>query len=107
MSSYLDKPWPRVQWDQDELVRTARAVRLMGLPTVFGNDEDGADYIRSTSETMLYREDQPVHGLSCSSGGWQVVFVAGDTPGHYRAWPSVAAYSAMRFAEAEQRRLTR
>jgi hypothetical protein len=107
MTSYLDKPWPRVTWDQDELIRTARAVRLMGLPTVFGSDEDGADHIRSTSETMLYREGQPEHGMSCATGGWSVVFVGAEAPGHYRAWPSVSSYSAMRYAEAEQRRLTR
>jgi len=101
MSNYLDKAWPRVTWDRPSLEHVAQAVRLMGLPTVYGSDEDAADYIRSESERMLYRANQPEHGMCCGTGGWQVVFVAGDTPGQYSAWPSVTGYTAMRFARTQ------
>jgi hypothetical protein len=102
MSSYLDKPWPRVTWDKTSLEHVAQAVRMMNPHVVYSNDESAADYIRSESERTLYRANQPEGGMMCGCGGWQVCFTAGDTPGQYSAWPSVTGYTALRYAKEQQ-----
>lgn len=97
--SYLDKPWPRVTWDKPSLKRLARAVRLINHHVVYASDDAAADYIRGEAERMLYRANQPEHGMMCSTGGWQVCFIATDTPGQYTAWPAINGYTALKFAE--------
>ena len=91
------KAWPRVTWDQRSLELTAQAVRLTNPYTVYDDDEACASYIRNTAERELYRIGAS-HGLMTSTGGWQVVFVAGDEPNSFSAWPSLTPYSIIRYA---------
>ena len=93
-----ERPWPRVTWDAPSLEYTAKAVRLVNPHVVHENDESAADWIRCQSERELYRLN-PEHGTLISTGGWQVVFVAGDRPNEFTAWPSVTGYTALRFAQ--------
>ena len=95
-----DRPWPRVTWDLPTLERVAQAVRLINPHVVYDSDDSAASYIRSTAERELYRLN-PEHGTLIATGGWEVVFVAGDTPGHFTAWPSVTAYCVLRFAQEQ------
>lgn len=90
------RTWPRVTWDQRSLELTAEAVRLTNPSTVYEDDDACASYIRSAAERELYMQG-PAHGLMVSTGGWQVVFVAGDEPNAYTAWPSLTPYSVIRF----------
>lgn len=95
-----DKPWPRVHWNHSDLLWTAEALQIMN-PNGFTDAEHLASYIRSLSETELYRNDGP---MDISTGGWCVSF--------FRAWDhladrydfcavvTVGAYTAHRYAVA-------
>ena len=97
-----DKAWPRVTWEQRSLELTAEAVRLTNPFTIYDDDEACASYIRSTAERELYRQ-APVHGLTVSTGGWQVVFIAGDTANTFSAWPSLTPYSVIRYVSTTEK----
>ena len=95
-----ERPWPRVTWDQPSLDYVAQAVRLINPHVVYESDESAAFYIRSTAERTLYQLN-PEHGTLVSTGAWQVVFVAGDRPHEFTAWPSVTGYSTLRYAKEQ------
>jgi hypothetical protein len=95
-----DLPWPRVAWDQPTLDMVAQAVRRINPTVHHDSDESAASYIRSMSERQLFRLGNPEHGTMISTGGWQVTFIAGDTPHHYSAWPALTPYTVLKFADA-------
>jgi hypothetical protein len=93
-----EQPWPRVAWDQPTLDMVAQAVRITNPTVHHDSDESAASYIRGTAERQLYRLGNPEHGTMVSTGGWQVCFIATDTPGQYSGWASLTPYSVLRFA---------
>jgi hypothetical protein len=97
--THTDRPWPRVRWDQRSLELTAQAVRLTNPYVVYDSDESCESIIRGMAERELYRLGHVEHGTLVSTGGWQVVFVAGDRPNEFSAWPSLTPYSVIRYAK--------
>jgi len=71
-------PWPRVKWDQADLIYVAETLQVIN-PLGFKDADSLASYIRSLSETELYRNQRP---MDISTGGWTVCF--------FRAWDTVA-----------------
>jgi hypothetical protein len=71
-------PWPRVKWDQADLIYVAETLQVIN-PLGFKDADSLASYIRSLSETELYRNQGP---MDISTGGWTVCF--------FRAWDTVA-----------------
>jgi hypothetical protein len=92
------RPWPRVKWNGRDLQWVAEALQVMN-PNGFSDADSLASYIRSLSETELYRNQAP---MDISTGGWTVCF--------FRAWDTcadrfdfcavvtVSAYTAHRYA---------
>lgn len=99
MNNTAEREWPRVTWDQPSLDYVAKAVRRVNPTVVHDSDESAASYIRGTAERALYHLN-PEHGTMISTGGWQVTFIAGDTPNHYTAWPALMGYTVCKFTEA-------